>query len=233
MELQVLYEDDEVLLVDKPSGLLVHRGWGQAEVTLADLVRRYTRSDSAHPLGRLDRSASGAVLFAQRATGVAALQQRAEQGQIEKRYLVLVRGAPPERGSIDHPLARRPDGPRMPAVTDFHRLFTAQGEPRDVSLVLARPRTGRLHQVRRHLKHLGHPLIGDANYGKGDLNRAMRERHGLARLALHALLVLFRRADGSVVRAVESPLPDDLRLPFQRLGIPEESWGSGPLLGLL
>lgn len=99
-----------------------------------------------------------------------------------------------------------------------------EADLRRVSLVEARPRTGRLHQVRRHMKHMSHPLIGDANYGKGALNRLFASRVGLARLALHALsMEMPHPVSGERIRFVAA-LPEDLAGPFARLGIPCEAW---------
>src|SRR5262249_24959795 len=92
------------------------------------------------------------------------------------------------------------------------------------SLVEARPETGRLHQVRRHLKHLSHPVVGDVNYGKGDVNRLFRERYGLRRLALHALALAFEHPFTGAAVAISAPLPGDLRGPFAALGIPEQAY---------
>lgn len=231
MELLALHCDDHLVAFAKPSGLLVHRGWGDDAVTLVDLARERF-GDAIHPVHRLDRGTSGVIVIARSAEAAATVQASFERGEAEKCYLALVRGVAPEEGLIDHPIPRREDGPRVPAVTAFRRRFavsaaTAPDLPASVqrcSLVEARPRTGRLHQVRRHLKHLNHPLLGDANYGKGDLNRLFRAEVGLGRLALHAAsLELVHPFTGARLR-LEAPLPDDLALPFSRLGIPAAAW---------
>ena len=103
----------------------------------------------------------------------------------------------------------------MPAVTRVRRLATAGR----LSLVEAFPETGRLHQVRRHLKHLSHPVLGDANYGKGALNRELRERVGLARLALHAAGLRFVHPATGATLTIDAPLPEDLAVPLGRLGL--------------
>jgi tRNA pseudouridine65 synthase len=217
----VLYRDDSLLVLSKPSGLLVHRGWGRDRITLVDLVRDQLDAGKVHPAHRLDRGTSGTVLFALDPTTAAAITESFERGEVVKTYLALVRGRPPDRGEVDHPLPRRPDGPTVPARTEYRRLHSAATEPRHVSLVEAATSSGRLHQVRRHLKHISHPLIGDANYGKGPLNRAFEERYGLARLALHAhRLELIHPASGQQL-AIEAPLPDDLGDPLARMGFPE------------
>jgi tRNA pseudouridine65 synthase len=214
-DIDLLLEAPRYIAIAKPSGLLVHRGWGDDPVTALDLARdRVGRF--VYPVHRLDRPTSGVLLFALDPDAARALHGLIEAGEVQKRYLALVRGVPPEEGVIDHPIPRREGGPRVPAVTSFRRLYAGER----LSLVEARPRTGRLHQVRRHLKHISHPVFGDANYGKGDLNRLFRDRYGLARLALHAAEVSFVDPwTGEPVR-VAAPLPDDLRAPFDRIGIP-------------
>jgi len=211
---RLLYRDDELAVLDKPSGLLVHRGWandrdvavGRARAVLGAFV---------FPVHRLDRGASGALLFALSGAVAAALQELFESGEIEKRYLAIVRGVVPDQAVIDHPIPRREGGPRVPAVTEIRRVSAGWR----VSLVEARPRTGRLHQVRRHLKHLGHPILGDSNYGDLRVNRAARDEHGLDRLALHAAGLRFMNPVTHAEIAVDSPLPEDLTGPLARLGL--------------
>lgn len=219
MVIQCLYEDDELFVLNKPSGLVVHRGWATAETALVDFARERTRGGGAYPVQRLDRGASGAVLFAKDSEIARTLQEWAQAGHCSKDYLALVRGEPPLNLDIDHPISRREGGPRVPARTIVRRIYVAPTEPRSVSLVLATPLTGRLHQIRRHLKHANHPLIGDVRYGRGDLNRAFRERYHLQRLALHVCRWSVEpptRAKRAVAGLV--PLPADLAVPLLAMG---------------
>ena len=209
---EILYSDPHVAVVSKPSGLLVHRGWDNDSDVLMTRVR-----DSlgcwVYPVHRLDRGASGAVVFALTSTVARLLGQALQQGAVDKRYLALVRGIPPEAGIIDHPIPRRPKGPRVEATTGYRRIAVFGR----YSLVEANPRTGRLHQIRRHMKHISCPLIGDVRYGKGDHNRMFRDRYGLKRLALHATQLRFAHPLSGATVEVNAPLPDDLRLPLDRL----------------
>ncbi len=219
MPLPILFADDDLVIVDKPSGLLVHRGWGDDEVVAMTLVRDAV-GKHVHPVHRLDRGTSGVLVFALHPEAARRVQLELEGGGARKRYLALVRGAPPERGLVDHPIPRAPDGPRVPAVTAFRRLVQLGR----YALVEAEPRTGRLHQVRRHLKHLSCPVIGDANYGKSEHNRFWRERYGLARLALHAaVLEIAHPSTGARIR-VEAPVPPDLTGPLELAGVPLAAW---------
>jgi len=153
------------------------------------------------PLHRLDRGASGVLAFAFSAEVAAIYGPAFADGRCEKRYLALVRGHPPAAAVIDHPIPAKPDGPRVPAVTAIRLL----GVWERYALVEAVPRTGRLHQIRRHLKHIACPLIGDVNYGKGEHNRLFRERFGLHRLALHALSLRLPAVDGATAVAATAP----------------------------
>ncbi len=203
--LPILYCDDDVALVDKPSGMLVHRGWDRdpvvAMTALRDQLGRHV-----FPVHRLDRATSGVLLFALSSETAARLQAEFEAGSVRKQYLALVRGTPPASCVVDHPVPKAEDGPRVPAVTEVRTLGTSGR----FSLVLAEPRTGRLHQIRRHLKHLGHPLVGDVNYGRGEINRLFREQYGLHRLFLHAwTLALPHPRTGAPLHAC-APVPPEL-----------------------
>src|SRR5690349_16969276 len=181
--MNVLYRDDWVLVVNKPSGLLTHRGWANDRVTALQLARGLAGGRHVYPVHRLDRATSGVLLFALDPQGAAVLAAELERGGFEKHYVALVRGITPEAFEVDHPLAAEPGAERKPARTSVTRLGTFER----YSLVEAVPHTGRTHQIRRHLKHATHPIIGDTRYGHGEHNRAFRARFGLQRLALHAV----------------------------------------------
>jgi tRNA pseudouridine65 synthase len=210
--IDILYRDDDLVIVNKPSGLLVHRGWANDEVVMMTLVRD-ALGLYVYPIHRLDRGASGALVFGLSTDAARALCAAFEHGQVEKRYVALVRGIPPEQGIIDHPIPRAPGGERVPAVTEYRRLRVFGR----YALVEAVPRTGRLHQIRRHLKHISCPLIGDVNYGKGEHNRLFREHYNLHRLALHATsLTVPHPADGRPIQAT-APMPADLTVALAKL----------------
>lgn len=211
----LLYRDEHLVVVDKPSGLLVHRGWASDDVTAMSVARNKTRRH-VYPVHRLDRGTSGVLVFALDRETAAILAACFRDASIDKRYLALVRGVTPERGRVDHPIPRAPKGPRVDAVTTFARIGVALDR---YSLVDVRPETGRLHQIRRHMKHLSHPLIGDARYGDGRENRALRDAYGLRRLALHARSIRLPHPRGGAPLAITAPLPDDLRAPLERMGL--------------
>lgn len=212
--LTLLWQDSAYVAVDKPSGLAVHRGMCADKVTALDLTRDAV-GQWVYPVHRLDRATSGVLLFALSSEAAGALHARFEDGGVDKRYWALVRGVAPAEGTIEHAIPRCEGGPRVPALTTFRRLWAGA----HVSLVEAHPRTGRFHQVRRHMKHIHHPVIGDANYGKGALNRAYRDEFGLARLALHATSLTFDHPHTGECITIVSVLPDDLKTPFERMGV--------------
>ncbi len=165
---------------------------------LRDQIGQYV-----YPVHRLDKPTSGVLLFALSAEIARRLTQTFTDKQVEKRYLAVVRGYTEVSGVIDHPLQERPDKlsdrqartdkPPQPAVTDYRRLATLELPVRvdrypssRYSLIEASPRSGRKHQIRRHFKHLSHPIIGDTSYGKSKHNRLFVERFGCHRLLLHA-----------------------------------------------
>jgi tRNA pseudouridine65 synthase len=164
---------------------------------------------------RLDRGASGVVLFALDPATAAVLQRQFRAGTVAKRYIAVVRGVPAADGVIDHPVPRSRDGARVGAVSSW-RVLGSFGR---YGVVEVWPHTGRYHQIRRHMKHLGHPLIGDVRYGKGEHNRWFRERFGLHRLALHAVQLGFDDPLDARRRVVEAPLPDDLARVLDAAGV--------------
>lgn len=183
----VLHRDDDFLVIDKPSGWLTHAQRGVRAPDCTAALREMT-GGQVHPVHRLDRGASGVLVFALNPHAARQFQSDRENGLVTRHYLALVRGTPPDEGFIDSEVPNDEDGPRVPAQTVFRRLETVGR----YSVVACRPITGRFHQIRRHCKHISHPLIGDTNYGKGEHNRLWREQFSLHRLALHAWTVDYR-----------------------------------------
>lgn len=198
--LRFLHRDEALAVVDKPSGIVVHPGWAQDDGGLLRQVRDAV-GQHVFPVHRLDRGASGVVVFALSSEVAASVGRAFTAGLVDKYYLALVRGHPPD-GVIDHPVPAKEDGPRVPAVTAIRNL----GSFGRYALCEARPLTGRLHQIRRHLKHIACPIIGDVNYGKGEHNRLFREQHGLDRLALHAYRLVLPHPVSGAQLTVTAPL---------------------------
>lgn len=216
MSLRILHQDAELVAIDKPAGLLVHRTALDAHETRTamELLRRQFDA-RLHAIHRLDKGTSGVLLLARDPDAATRLGAAFMAREIDKRYLAFVRGWPPEQVRVEHALRpddAPPDAPAQEAVTEFargERIEVANGVDRYAlsryALVEARPLTGRRHQIRRHLKHLSHPIIGDATHGKGPHNRWWAQRLGITRLWLHALELDVPHPDGGRLR-VASPL---------------------------
>lgn len=220
--MDVLHLDARLVIVDKPAGLLVHPSALDAHTRDTALARAEARLGARlWPVHRLDKGTSGVLVLARDAEAARCLGAAFASGQVDKTYLALVRGWPAavgEGGVIDHPLARDPE---RPSAGQPHREasthWTCQARlewPLAVdgrhptaryALVQARPLTGRRHQIRRHFKHIGHPLIGDSTHGKGAHNRAVAQWLGCTRLWLHARTLRLPHPDGDRLLAVDAP----------------------------
>lgn len=217
--IEVLHHDDAIVVVDKPSGLSVHRGDDQG-TTFALNLTRDAIGQWVYPVHRLDRATSGVLVFALSPEHARVLQGSFDARNVDKIYLALVRGKPPSKGVIDTPMEKREGGPKVEAVTEYQTLFMS--DIVRVSLVEARPRTGRRHQIRRHLRRIDHPVAGDVRYGKGIENRSYRVDLGLYRLALHAKQLSFTHPATGEWVTYESRVPRDLTEPLRRAGVPED-----------
>ncbi len=211
-------------MIDKPAGLLVHRTAIDAHEEDAALQRlRDQLGRPVWPAHRLDRGTSGVLVFALSAEVASLLGQALAERRTRKRYLALVRGWPAgDAGVIDHPLARDPElasagQPHLDAQTEWSCLrrheVPVTTDPRfattRLALLACEPVQGRRHQIRRHLKHLAHPIVGDANHGKGPLNRALAAHFGRQRLWLHAQrLTLTHPVTGAGLELEAPPGPE-------------------------
>lgn len=199
--LDLVYQDDHLLAVHKPAGLLVHRSPIDRHETEFALQYARALNDGRHvyPVHRLDRPTSGLLLFARNPEMARMLGEQMMTHRVCKTYLAIVRGWPQEQGRIDHALRDEPDDRRLKgqatvardALTDYVRLGTTEipyeveGYPTSrYALMELTPLTGRRHQLRRHMKHISHPIIGDANHGRGRHNRFFVRHFGEARLFL-------------------------------------------------
>lgn len=203
-----LYRDHELLVVHKPAGLLVHRSPIDKHETEFALQYARALNDGAHvyPVHRLDRPTSGVLVFARDPETARALGLAMMSGEVSKTYLAMVRGWPSGEGEIDHPLREEPEDRRLKgqeqpvreARTRYRTLATTEipvtiekYPTSRYAMVELFPETGRKHQLRRHMKHISHPIIGDANHGRGRHNRYFAERFGEGRLMLAATRIVF------------------------------------------
>ena len=207
--LDILYEDADLLALNKPAGMAVHGGYDRGEPTVANALAAYLGPDAVfHPVNRLDRGTSGVMLVARSGYVHDRLRRVLHTGDFRRTYLAVACGTGlPPRGTIDLPIARADDGSTrripapggQPSVTDYTVLAERDG----CMLLRVAPRTGRTHQIRVHFAALGHPLLGDALYG-GDTAL-------LTRPALHSAAADFAQPVTGQSLHIIAPIPDDLR----------------------
>ncbi|BFM07086.1 tRNA pseudouridine(65) synthase TruC [Halioxenophilus aromaticivorans] len=225
--LPILYQDEHLVAINKPSGLLVHKSpIDKHETRFAMQMLRDQLGQWVYPIHRLDRPTSGVLLFAL-SSDTASKVCANWQEQAQKTYLAIVRGWAPQEVTVDHPLKERldkiadkhakQDKPAQEAVTKVTRLATIELEnPVDryptsrYSLVECQPKTGRKHQLRRHLKHINHPIIGDAKHGKSIHNRFFQTAFNAHRLLLHAHRLCFNHPVTQQPLAITAPLDETM-----------------------
>jgi tRNA pseudouridine65 synthase len=232
--LNLLFRDESIALFNKPAGLLLHRSFiDRHEKLFALQMARDLLGQRVYPVHRLDKPTSGVLLFALNRENASRLTASFAAGEVRKRYLAVCRGIAPPSGTIDYPLleeqdrhdpyrqeGKEPQG----AITGYCRLATVE-LPFSVgrypssrySLVETTPLTGRRHQIRRHFKHIFHPLVGDVNYGEGRHNRFFREELGCSRLLLHAAELTFPHPATGLQLTVTAPLDETFSRLIQRL----------------
>lgn len=235
--LEILYLDDWLVAIDKPAGLLVHRSpVDRHERRFALQLLRDQLGGRVYPVHRLDKPTSGALVFARDPATARSLASQFEDRLVDKRYVAVVRGWPGEQGLIDYPLDTVRDDrvvtvttAAKPALTRFRRLATTE-LPRRVdryptsryALLELAPQTGRRHQLRRHLAHVSHPIIGDTTYGKGGHNRLFAELFGSRRLLLACTKLVLQHPATDTPLVVDAPLSADFAAVLRQLG-----WLSG------
>ncbi|WP_332671300.1 pseudouridine synthase [Aromatoleum sp.] len=234
--LPILYRDETLVAIHKPSGLLVHRSIIDAhEERFAVQMLRDQIGQQVHPVHRLDKGTSGVLLFALDRNTAAYVGRAFERQEVTKTYVAVVRGQPAEAGVIDHPLARRFDDferrsehaetAAQAALTRFRRLAVAElpycvdrYPTSRYALLELEPETGRRHQLRRHLKHVSHPIIGDATYGKGRHNRHFTTLFGTPRLLLACTRLRLAHPHTGKMLDLRAPLAEDFASVLEGLG---------------
>jgi len=208
-ELEILYKDEYYIAINKPSGLLVHKSMiDRHEVYFAMKMLRDQIGQWVYPIHRLDKPTSGVLLFAFDSESARRMSEEFKAKNIEKKYIAIVRGYTQEEGFIDYPLSVKLDKivdkkasqekEAEEAQTFFKRLAIVElnhavgrYDTTRYSLVELSPKTGRKHQLRRHMKHLSHHILGDTKYGRGEHNKMVREQYNCHRLMLHAISLEF------------------------------------------
>ena len=178
--LELLFKDQNICVINKPSGYVVHktRGMGDSPVILQEL--RDQIGETVFPVHRLDRPTSGCLIFSLSEKVTSRLQEELQSGSSIKKYMALCKKGLPSEGTFDGELTSE-KGVKQTAITHFRVVQ----EFERMSLVELEILTGRKHQIRRHLSRSGHHILGDVQHGKGWLNRAYREKYGFHRLFLH------------------------------------------------
>ena len=223
-EIGLLYQDDDLVAVHKPAGLLVHRNaHAGREPFLLQLLRDLI-GRRVYPVHRLDRPTSGLMIMALSPEAAGALARQFAAGEVRKAYVAVVRGFVPEAGTIDCPL-KSESGREAPALTEYERLATVElpvpvgpHATARYSLVRVEPRTGRTHQIRRHFAHIRHPLIGDVLRGDGRQNRLFREHFEIRRLLLASVELHFRHPARDLEMRLTCPPAREMLDLFDRLG---------------
>jgi len=220
----ILFRDDELLGVNKPAGVPVHgsRILEDQPETLIALVR-LLEGGAVHPVHRLDRPVSGVMLLARSKQMLALMSQQFENREVGKCYLAVARGWTDPEGTISHALypprdERKPASIAREAVTHYQRIARVE-IPVPVppyptarySLLALYPETGRRHQLRRHMKHISHHLLGDTTYGRGDHNQVFRKELSCRRLLLHAWSLEFFHPDTQKQVLIQAPLDPEFQ----------------------
>ena len=216
LDLDVIYEDPSLLVIDKASGIAVHGGSGVSHGVIESLRAARPEAKMLELAHRLDRDTSGLLVIAKKRSALVELHRMLRDGEVEKVYVAVVKGVPPKTHfDITEPLHKyvNAKGERRVAVKEGGLSAVTRirllAKSKDVSLVQLRLMTGRTHQIRVHLAHAGFPVLGDDKYGDFEFNRALA-RQGVKRLFLHARRLAFKHPiDGNAMK-LESPLPDDM-----------------------
>ena len=200
MNIPILFEDDDLLVVNKPNNILVYPSYYARNLKgpkLVDLIAN--RATKHHPVHRLDYKTSGVIIFAKNPNAAKEIQVQFENNTIEKNYLAFVRGHTDPNGKIDSPVKNADTGVYKEALTFYTSIQSIEIDipvepyPKSrYSIISLNPRTGRMHQLRKYLNKISHPIIGDHKYGNRHHNRMFEEELGLPNLFLHAASIKFQ-----------------------------------------
>ena len=222
--LEIIYQDEVMVVINKPTGLLVHRSPIAADASeFAIQVLRDQLGQKVYPVHRLDRKTSGLLVFALNEEVNKHLQMAFMNRKIDKKYVALVRGFIAEKGTIDYALTNEA-GKVQDALTHFKLLQKFEIEIPNgkfttarFSLVEVEPETGRMHQIRKHFAHIFHPIIGDRPHGCNKQNKFFLEKWGMNSMLLHASELTFKHPISNQEMTFEARLPADFKMTIERL----------------
>ncbi len=222
--LNILYKDDDLIAVHKPSGLLVHKSKISSDRTFLLQQLRDQINQQVYPVHRLDRPTSGVVLFALHSDSAAKICNMFRLQNIKKTYIALVRGFTDSENTIDYALKNEDKNIIQLAVTDYSLIKSVEinipvgpYERSRYSLIKTMPRTGRKHQIRRHMAHIRHPIIGDVNHGDGHHNKMFRTEFNINRLLLMAYKIEFSHPYSQKSIIINAPIDPELKDLFTKL----------------
>lgn len=207
MEIEILFEEDDFIVINKPAGILSQKASAQ-DIDISGILNQKLKKKFLAPVHRLDRNTTGAMILATSSSGARYLSEMIQKKELKKEYLFVCKGIVEPNGEINLPIKKlehknisqvNKDG--APATTIFTRLDTQS----KISLVSAQIPTGRSHQIRIHFSHIGHPLLGDKKYGKKPWSEAF------SRQALHAHKISFVHPIKKTFLEIQATLPEDLK----------------------
>jgi tRNA pseudouridine65 synthase len=234
--LEILYKDEYLVAINKPSGLLVHRSpIDKNETRFAIQELRNQIGQYVYPIHRLDKPTSGVLLFALDKQTASLMAKMFRNKETQKTYIAVVRGYTDESGLIDHAITQRhdkiadkdssKDKLAQEAVTEYETLKSvelAYGVGRYAtsrySLVRLKPKTGRKHQLRRHMKHISHHILGDTKYGRGEHNKSVREHFNCHRMMLHAISLEIKHPYKDEILNINAPFDESFSSLFAQFG---------------
>jgi len=231
-ELEILYQDEYLVAINKPSGLLVHKSMiDRHEIYFAMKILRDQIEQWVYPIHRLDKPTSGVLLFALDSETAKIMSEQFKAHTIEKTYIAVVRGYAPDEGVIEHALTEKLDKiadkdaskakEAQEAITAFKKLYEVEldfavgrYDKTRYSLVELKPKTGRKHQLRRHMKHISHHILGDTKYGRGEHNKLIRREFDCQRLLLHAISLEVKHPYSNEELIIKAPLDETFKSIF-------------------
>ena len=223
--LDILYQDDYLIAINKPHGLLVHRSTIAADASeFALQLLRDQIGARVNPAHRLDRATGGVLLFAFDKETEIAMQQQFADNRVNKTYLAIVRGYAQDAEDIDYPL-KKENGTLQEAFTSYVTLKRTElpvpfgkHQTSRYSLVEVKPSTGRMHQIRKHMSHVNHPIIGDTTHGCNKQNKLFRERWEMTTLMLHASKLNFKHPVTGGGITIEAPVNPEFKRVMEIMG---------------